>query len=56
MADTRKRPGWLLCAKLAVIFEISIWLESRKPLDIFAVRAEVKISSHYGECVHFAIY
>ena len=31
MAAKRKRRGWLLCAKLAVNFAISIWCEPASP-------------------------
>jgi len=48
MADTRKRPGWLPCAKLAVNSEISIWFEPCKALDVFSTRAG-EPSNHCAE-------
>src|SRR5258708_30823431 len=54
MADTRERPGWLPCTKLAVNSKISIWFEPGKALDVFTTRAGGP-SNDCAEILHFSV-
>src|SRR5260370_3648189 len=54
MADTRERPGWLPCTKLAVNSKISIWFEPGKALDCFTIGAG-GTSNHCAESLDFSV-
>src|SRR5215472_15848055 len=48
MADARHRPGWLLCAKLAVDSKISIWFEPCASLDTLPTRGNANSNNLHG--------